>query len=623
MSEKQYVIDNKELISEWDWEKNNAIGLKPQKLSCGSHAKAFWICKKHNTKYCQVIRDKVRGQLTCKLCYEEREFEPRRKRYIGNKPTLAETHPHLVNEWIVCEDIRITPYNCVANTNKKVLWKCKKCGGEYKTYIYNRAFRGSGCPYCAGQAVLQGYNDLETTNPELSKEWSNKNKLTAKEVTQFSNKKVYWMCPLGHEDYLMSIKQRSNGSGCPTCALQSQTSFPEQALFFYIKKVFPDVINRFVFEKKYEIDIYIPSKNLGIEYNGYYSHKGKEKKDKEKKELFHKNGISLLVVKEYKKDYEKNDADFYVHQRTNTKDLNILINDVLNFIFGNVNFNIDVAKDMISIKEQYVVKKQERSIANLRPDLLSEWDYKNNGKITPDLVTIGSKLEYAWICPICHETYYCSPKNKCKGASCPKHRKVRVLNFASEYPDLLKFWDFEKNKENPYEVYCKSTKIFNWVCDKGHKYTSSIANRVRGKHCPICTGKRILAGFNDLLSQNPELAKEWDYDLNTLTPKEIHFRSQTPVHWICNKCGHRWKSKVINRKECPNCKYQKIAINVYNLIDLSYYGTFKNTRALCEHFGIDINKQHGNISSICRRKQKSLFGKYVLRHPFDDEFKNQ
>ena len=72
--------------------------------------------------------------------------------------------------------------------------------------------------------------------------------------------------------------------------------------------------------------------------------------------------------------------------------------------------------------------------------------------------------------------------------------------------------------------------------------------------------------------------------------------------------------------ECPNCKKQKIAINVYYLSDYSYYGTFANGRELCAHFGIDYNKQHGNISSICNRKQQSLFGKYILRHPYDDEF---
>ena len=625
--EKKYIIDNPVLMAEWDWEKNSALGLNPNKLSCGSHQKAFWICKKHNTKYPQVIRDKVRGQLTCKLCFEEREFEPRRKRYIANKKVLAETHPHLVEEWIICEDPKITPYNCVAGTNKKVVWKCKKCGGEYDAYISNRVLKKTGCRYCSGQAVLQGKNDLQTTNPELAKEWSNKNTIKPTEVTAGSNTLVYWICNLGHKDYPMRIKQRRNGQGCPICAMQSQTSFPEQAVYFYLKKVFPDATNRFVFEKKYEIDIYIPSIKLGVEYNGYFSHKGKELKDKTKKEILRKNGISLITIKEYKNETEKINADFYIHERTNTKDLNLLIHNVFEYLHKDINFEINVTKDMISIKEQYVMKKKEKSIATIRPDLVKEWDFANNGKITPDMVTVGSNIEYSWICPICKKTYLCSPKNKVRGRSCPAHRNKIIIkgsnDFASKYPQLLKYWDYENNNIKPDEVYYNSTKIFNWICDKGHHYPSSIANIVKSKGCPICLNKRVLKGFNDLLSQNPKLAEEWDYELNSIKPDEIYYKNQSAsIHWICKKCGHKWVSKISQRTDCPSCKKQRLSINVYNISDASFYGTFKNARELCNHFGIEYNKQHGNIIQICKRKQKSLLGKYVLRHPYDDEFFN-
>ena len=43
--EKQYVSDNAQLMAEWDWEKNNGIGLDPNKLTCGSNKKAWWICE--------------------------------------------------------------------------------------------------------------------------------------------------------------------------------------------------------------------------------------------------------------------------------------------------------------------------------------------------------------------------------------------------------------------------------------------------------------------------------------------------------------------------------------------------------------------------------------------------
>ena len=41
MVNKQYVIDNKELMSEWYWDKNNDLGLNPDKLTCGSNKKVW------------------------------------------------------------------------------------------------------------------------------------------------------------------------------------------------------------------------------------------------------------------------------------------------------------------------------------------------------------------------------------------------------------------------------------------------------------------------------------------------------------------------------------------------------------------------------------------------------
>ena len=38
---EQYIIQNKKLIDEWDWDENNKIGLNPNLLSCGSTKKSI------------------------------------------------------------------------------------------------------------------------------------------------------------------------------------------------------------------------------------------------------------------------------------------------------------------------------------------------------------------------------------------------------------------------------------------------------------------------------------------------------------------------------------------------------------------------------------------------------
>jgi DNA-directed RNA polymerase subunit RPC12/RpoP len=560
--EKQYVSDNARLMAEWNWEKNSEIALDPCKLTTGSHKYASWICASHKTKFEQEIRARTKGERKCPQCYDEWRTSIDRERYIKGKKVLAETHPHLVEEWVSCDDSKFTPYTCVAGSNVKVKWKCQTCGGEYEAYVANRALRGSSCPYCAGQKVLIGYNDLQSQSSELAVEWSKKNIIKPTEVTLHSNKKVYWVCPLGHDDYLMSIKQRSNRQGCPICAQQSQTSFPEQAIYFYFKQAFNDTVNRYIFEGQ-EIDIFIPSKNIGIEYNGYYFHKEKSEKDIHKKEFLKSVGITLFVIKEYKRTEEKNQADFYIHERTSFNDLTRLVRDLLRSICSDVSIDIDCLRDSIAIKNQYVILRKENSIAAVRPELVERWDYEKNGSITPEMVTLGTGQRFYWKCKICNRSYLALPSKIAEGSVCSKHRNLLKYDgndLVTKHPELLKYWDYEKNDVNPSEIFGGGERVVYWKCEKGHSYTKSILKRVRGEGCPICAGKKVLVGFNDLSTVCLDVAKTWNYPKNgDVLPVHITAHSNKKFWWICEH-GHEWEAKVCNRvngRGCPECAKQK------------------------------------------------------------------
>jgi len=66
--------------------------------------------------------------------------------------------------------------------------------------------------------VTQDYN-LQTINPSLAKEWhpTKNGKLTPKDVSPNSSKKVWWICGKKHE-WEATIQSRNNGIGCPYCA---------------------------------------------------------------------------------------------------------------------------------------------------------------------------------------------------------------------------------------------------------------------------------------------------------------------------------------------------------------------------------------------------------------------
>ena len=162
-------------------------------------------------------------------------------------------------------------------THKKAWWICEK-GHEWEAVIGSR-ISGVGCPYCANKKVLKGYNDLATIDPELAKEWhpSKNGSLTAADVTPASGVKVWWICPYGHE-YQTQVCSRKAGSGCPKCSDMLRTSFPEQAIYYYIKQEFPDAINSYrdIFKSSMELDIYVPSLKVGIEYDGGLYHTSKD-----------------------------------------------------------------------------------------------------------------------------------------------------------------------------------------------------------------------------------------------------------------------------------------------------------------------------------------------------------
>ena len=147
------------------------------------------------------------------------------------------------------------------------------------TKILYRGVRGHGCPYCAGQKVLKGYNDLESQYGEIVEEWDyEKNDINPSEITGRCNKKVWWKCSVCGNSYYATVYNRTyNNSGCSKCYARNKTSFPEQAIFFYIKQEFLDAMNGYTEDlpNGMELDIYIPSIKTAIEYDGEKWHSTK------------------------------------------------------------------------------------------------------------------------------------------------------------------------------------------------------------------------------------------------------------------------------------------------------------------------------------------------------------
>lgn len=121
--------------------------------------------------------------------------------------------------------------------------------------------------------------------------------LTPGKITYASSKEVWWKCPDCGASYLRKVSSRTiNNAKCTECSTAG-TSFPEQLIYESLKIIYPDAENRYK-GFGFELDIYIPSIKVAIEYNGSYFHKGREEKDRQKKEYCETHGIKLIVVKD-------------------------------------------------------------------------------------------------------------------------------------------------------------------------------------------------------------------------------------------------------------------------------------------------------------------------------------
>ena len=175
------------------------------------------------------------------------------------------------------------------------------------------------------------------------------------------------------------------------------------------------------------------------------------------------------------------------------------------------------------------------SLATVHPELVAEWSEKNL-PLTPDKITFGSNKRVWWKGSCGHE-WQASVKARSSGEKCPICSGARVVeginDLATLKPQLAQEWS-KKNELKPTEVSVASHKKIIWKCKHGHEWTASIKSRtVNGTGCPYCSHNKVLAGFNDLASQYPEVAAEWSDRNIPLQPTMVTAFANSKAWWKC------------------------------------------------------------------------------------------
>ncbi len=188
------------------------------------------------------------------------------------------------------------------------------------------------------------------------------------------------------------------------------------------------------------------------------------------------------------------------------------------------------------------IKKEKQPLSVTHPELAKEadgWD--------PSEYTSGSGKKLLWRCTFGHN-WEASVANRTKGSGCGVCANYIIVpgvnDLATRYPELAN----QADGWDPRKVGAGSHKRLRWKCESGHTWETNPKHRVNGTGCPVCDGQKIVMGINDLLTTNPEIAKQafgWD-------PSKILAKHHQKYSWKCS-FGHVWEATVTARKGGSGC----------------------------------------------------------------------
>lgn len=232
---------------------------------------------------------------------------------------------------------------------------------------------------------------------------------------------------------------------------------------------------------------------------------------------------------------------------------------------------------------RHAVQPGFTDLFTLVPDLERYYDYDKNVGIDATKLGVGSRDIVFWKCPDCGREWQSAVNTRLiKEDGVYRVKQCRTCFLSdpesytpvSAYPNLVRFWDFERNTADINLTPSHSATEIHWRCkDCGYTWTSSPRDRLRGSGCPCCnTGSKIMSGFNDALTKCPDMLTIYNPSLNEgrdLANTALY--SDELFTWRCKICGYTWDASVRNTAQsschCPNCLNRRSIPGTNSLAD--------------------------------------------------------
>lgn len=215
------------------------------------------------------------------------------------------------------------------------------------------------------------------------------------------------------------------------------------------------------------------------------------------------------------------------------------------------------------------------SLFEVYPVTAKKYDDACKNRLDSHHINFGSSGNYWFKCPKCKQLYYKNLQNQVRAdcedrLGCPVCQGVEVRKGINDvltqsgYGSL--YWDYSKNNVDPSTVYYNSREKYWFKCPEGHSFNMSLSklnlackeNSDDNNGCPICSGKRLVKGANDVATVFKGDLSRWSEN-SKVKPEEVTVGSNKVMTAICVGCGKEYDTSVYNYTHdsvcfCEDCR---------------------------------------------------------------------
>lgn len=558
-----------DLVIDWHPTKNG--DRTPWNVKPKSGLAVWWKCSVCGNEWVAPVARRSDGK-GCPECRKNNISEVLMVPKLGKY--LAEADPELSKEWHPIKNGDSTPENISPGSNRAAWWKCSVCGNEWKAAINNR-YSGSGCPRCEGmfqtsygekavyyylrkmmgEEVTSNYKpegwgglelDMYVAKYHLAIEFDGWAHGTPLIIERDTRKNV--LCKeCGINLIRIRYPNLPKLSDCEIYQLpdDSNKSF-ENAIAFVLK-----IINTYT-NNPADFDINLDRDNIAIL--------------ELQRAGLRKNSLAIVdpeLSRQWHptKNSHLSPDNFTYGSRQKVWWLCPTCGYSWQASIGNRTTSGAGCPYCVG----KVVWKGHNDLATLNPTLANQWHPTKNGNLLPSDVSFKSARKVWWLCPDCGHEWCAYINNRAsRGSGCPKCGQTRTQGGSQHILEINSVWQSQWHPTKNGSLTISnlslgSTRKVWWLCQVcGFEWQASLNNRSKGTNCPVCSGRTLWKGHNDLATLNPMLASQWHPIKNgSWLPSDVKPYCNKKAWWLCPECGHEWQAVIGSRSKghgCPKCR---------------------------------------------------------------------